>query len=273
MRPFLPLALIAALSFAPHASAAPILLEDGVGFVTVDPETEDFLTGWTVDGIAHLRTQGFWIRAGDAASETPLAALGAGAIDASDTTGDGRVDSLQLVYRGPNDLYEVQLRYALSGSAIGAPGLPSSQITLDVTLTALQADVSLALFQYTDVDLFTSFDDDASAGVAGGLAITDASGLGRYASLFAPSPAALEAAPYDTLLASLLDGAPTGLGSNLVVNGDVTFAAQWNAILAAGQSISFSQTQTIRVVPEPGVVLLLALGLAGLAARRPGAAR
>lgn len=258
-----------ALLLAPRgALGAPILLEDGVAFVTIDPESQDLVSAWTVDGVPHLRTQGFWLRIGPASSETPLSSAPPAAIDATDSNGDGSVDALHLVYRGPNDLYEVQLRYAFSGTAIGAPGLPSSELSLDVTLTALQGALPLSLFQYADVDLFTSYDDDASEGIAGGVAITDMSGLGRYESTWSRSPDVLEVAPYDALLASLNDAFATLLIDHLLMSGDVTFAAQWYETLMPGASISLSQTQTIRVVPESGVALLLALGLAGLAARR-----
>ena len=71
-------------------------------------------------GVSHLRMQGFWLRVGD-------------------TTSEGMVDSLRFIHRGPNDLYEVRIEDSLSGSAIGAPGLPSSELALDITPTVLEA--------------------------------------------------------------------------------------------------------------------------------------
>jgi hypothetical protein len=257
------------------ALAAPILLENGVAFLEIDPASPDGLTGWTVNGVAHVRTQSFWLRGfALGAGELPLSSFPAPIVTPSDEDGDGHVETIALRYTGPAGLFfEVDLRYSLSGSAIGAPGDVRSDLTLDITLRPLLTGATFNLFQYTDVDLFTSFADDVVAFSGSPLVatVTDSSGLGAYESSWSLAPTAIEAALYDSLLAELGDSALTMLDGTHGAAGDVTHAVHWETLVPQGGSITFSQTQSIRVVPEPGTALLLACGAALLAARRGNA--
>lgn len=263
-----PLAALVLLAAGWPVSAAPILLEDGVAFLEIDPESADGLTGWTLNGVAHLRTQSFWIGSGPG-GEQALGAQPLLSATATDATGDGRDETLALAYAlGAGG--RIDLRYALSGTAIGAPGDPASDLTLDVTIAAGDAPLALRFFEYADVDLFNSFADDEAlfSGTPISARVTDTSGLGSYASRWSATPGAVEASIYDALLAGLLDGEPTALSNAHAAAGDVTLGAFFEITLGAGDSIAFAQTQSLRVVPEPGTLLLLAAGIAGLVARR-----
>jgi hypothetical protein len=264
-----PAAALGLFAAALPASAAPILLEDGVAFLEVDPESSDGLTAWTLNGVPHVRTQSFWVRTSAASPEQPLGGAPLVSSVATDASGDGHDDTLAVAYSLGAGA-RIDLVYALTGTAIGAPGDPASDLTLDVTIAAGDAPLALGLFAYTDVDLFNSFADDAAlfAGAPLAASVTDSSALGAYASSWSLAPHAVEASLFDTLLAGLLDGDPTALTNALAASGDVTLGAFWEIALGAGESITFSQTQSLRVVPEPGTLLLLAAGLAGLVARR-----
>lgn len=251
--------------------AAAIPLESGVAVVDVDPTLEQ-VTGWTVNGVAHLRTQQLFVRPGSATSESPITDLTLLSSLASDSDGDGRDDRLAASYTDAGQRFQIDLAWRLTGSAIGDPAV-SSSLTLDVTLTALTAPLSLALFAYDDVDLFTSFaDDEALFTPPGSASVTDASGLGSWQAEWGLAPGAIEVALWSDTLTSLTDGGVTTLSGAASASGDVTITAVWLFALAPGQPISFSQTQTITVVPEPGSLLLVAAGLA-LLARRKEAAR
>ena len=277
LRSALPIAVFAALVAASPASAAPILLEDGVAFLELDPSSPDGLTGWTVNGVAHLRTQSFWVGSGATGPETSLADFDLLAATPGDANLDGHNETLTLTYQEPSALFRVTLHYALSGTPIGDTAVGSA-LALDITLEATDAAVpipALRLYQYSDVDLFTSFADDEAlfAGTPLAASVTDSSGLGEYRSDWSRAPDAVDALLYDTTLASLLDGDVTLLSNSLAASGDVTLAALWNIPLSAGETLSFSQLQTIRAVPEPGAALLIGLGLAGLGLRCKETAR
>jgi hypothetical protein len=262
---------------ASPAVAAPTLLEDGVAFLEIDPASPDGLTGWTVDGVAHVRTQSFWIGSGDAGPEVPLSHFDLLSSLASDENHDGHDETLTVEYQEPASLYRVKVKWAMSASAIGDPAV-SSQLALDITLEPTLAAIPIPpvrLYEYTDVDLFTSYADDVASFSGSPLAaqVTDSSALGDYASQWERGPDAVDARLYDTTLASLLDGGPTALTNSLTASGDVTLAAFWQIGFADVAPVSLHQLQTIRVVPEPGAALLLMLGLAGLGLRAKETAR
>lgn len=266
----LPLLLVAGLASAP-ADAAPVLLEDGVGFVTVDPESQDGVTAWTVNGVQHVRTQWFWVQLVNESPPNPEASLDiiSSVATASDASGDGHDETLDVAFDGlANLLFQAALHHEISSTPIGGANEYVSQLVTDITLGSTQVGLHVRLFEYTDVDLFGSFADDEAMFVGATAFVSDASGLGSYESSWDLLPTAVEAAPYDTTLASLNDGVPTVLSGATAVSGDVTLTAMWEFTIPVGEFVTLRQTQTIRVVPEPGVATLVALGLAALATRR-----
>ena len=93
-----PAAALGLFAAALPASAAPILLEDGVAFLEVDPESSDGLTAWTLNGVPHVRTQSFWVRTSAASPEQPLGGAPLVSSVATDASGDGRDDTLAVAY-------------------------------------------------------------------------------------------------------------------------------------------------------------------------------
>lgn len=250
------------------AGAVPVTLQDGSAVVDVDPDSQEGVSGWAVNGVAHLRTQWFWTRVGGAGPEASIDTLAETARVASDTDADGQADTLFLALADPQQRFSLQLRWSLAGSPFAPPAAgASSDLALQLTLTNTSgAPLDITLFQYTDVDVFNSAVDDSAAWTGAGgpntATITDSTGLAEWESVWTPRPTAVEASLYDTLLASLLDGDPTALSGALAAAGDVTVTAAWRAVLAAGGSLLVSQDQQIRVapIPEPSLVGLLAMG-------------
>jgi hypothetical protein len=257
------------------AAAVPIVLEDGSALVAIDPDSQDGVHGWAVNGISHVRTQWFWTRVGNDGPEASIDALTETSRVVSDTNADGKSDTLLLALADPLQRFSLELRWSLTGSPFGPLTDPStSDLALELTLVnTSDSPLDISLFQYTDVDLFGSFVDDAALWSGAGpdrVLVTDATTLAEWQSDFSPSPTAVEASLFDALLASLNDGTATALSGAVSAAGDVTVAAAWQALLAPGGSLSVSQAQQIRVapIPEPSLVMLLAGGLAGLAAAR-----
>ena len=268
-------ALAAALVTVPAgpAFALSVALEDGVATLEID-EATGAVSAWTADGAVHVREQAFYWRVGPAGGESTLAALDLLSSDSTDGDGDGDLDSLVLGFRDPGGRFDVEARFALTGSAFGSPSSgASSTLTVDLTVVNTSAgSLDLALFQYTDADLFGSFADDlASFGASNGGGVADGSGLATWESAWNAAPDSVEASIYGALLASLGDGAATALSGALSAGpGDVTLGVGWLRSLAGGGSFTWSQTQRIDVaaIPEPSVALLLAGGLVALAAGR-----
>lgn len=266
--------LLALALAAPAAQAMGVTLRDGGAVVDFDGESREGLTSWTVDGIRHMRQQGFWIRAGSDAAEVSFADLDLTSLVASDSDMDGDDDRLTADYQDPAGRFAVTLDVALTG-LLGSPSAGSeSDIVLELFLTNTgAAPLDVTLFQYTDVDLFGSFSDDSAvfSGMGAALDIDDSTGLARYAADFGPTPDAVEASLFDALLASLEDGGATTLSGALSASGDVTTAASWSRTLGVDTRFDLLQTQSIRVdpvsAPEPAGLLAIGLTLAAFGSR------
>lgn len=250
--------IAAGLFVAGPAAALPVTLEDASAVVTVEPDSQDGVSGWAVNGVTHVRTQWFWVRVGDAGPETSIDALTETARVASDTDADGDPDTLVLGLADPQARFSMQLRWSLAGSPFGPPTAgAASDLALQITLTNTSGGaLDVSLFQYTDVDLFGSFVDDSALWSGGGggpntATVGDSTGLATWESVFTPRPTAVEASLFDGALASLNDGTATALSGALAASGDVTVTALWQAVLGPGASLLVSQDQQIRVSPIP----------------------
>ncbi|MDJ0869648.1 MAG: hypothetical protein QNK03_26345 [Myxococcota bacterium] len=254
------------------AVALPVTLIDGSSVVTVDPESEQGLSAWTVNGVVHVREQGFWVRVGDTGPEASLAGLVLDSQLASDVDRDGHDETLVAMLADPLGRFGLELRWSVLGSRIGVGSTAASDIAVQIALTNLtDAPLAVSLFEYTDVDVLGSFADDVaefSGTPPNTLRAGDASGLARYESVWTAAPGAVEAALFDDTLASLRDTAPTELDGTLAAAGDVTGTVQWDLRLEPGATRILSQDQGVDVLPVPESATSWLLGLAALRALR-----
>jgi len=231
------------------------------------------ISGWYVDGIAHLYQQWCWYRVGPTGPEAPLADGG----DLTLTYVYGTSNFLDLVYTENSNAFEIEITFLLAG---GLPGSGSSDISETVTINNLTLEpLDMHFFQYSDFDLGGSV-EDSSAEIDDPGDLRHAFQLGECVELEAlviaestvdPSADYAEVAYFSTTLDKLNDGDADDLSNDLepIGPGDLTWAFQWDVVIPAGGTWGFSAEKQIRV-PEPATLALLGLGLGvlGMSRRR-----
>lgn len=251
-----------------HASAPTYSIWDGNSEAVFDPQSEAGHRDWLVDGIDHLVNEWFWVRIGSTGGELSLDELELVGVSTFDTNAfsDNRHDTISMLFRDSLQAptFEVELSFKLRGSA--ANSLESDLVEILRVNNLTRSPLDLHVFQYVDFDL-----DGTAAGDS--VTFEDVNSVrqtGEFSSLnetvVTPASSHREANLFPATLASLNDGSPTTLNDNVgPVNGNVTWAFQWDRTVAANGSFILSKTKSI-TVPEPTSMALLALGL--LARRR-----
>jgi hypothetical protein len=266
--------LFAGLWAAP-AGAVTYTLGDGNSDVSVDFDggyaDRSGVLDWYVDDVNHLYEQWFWVRLRD--REVRIEELGTYAVVASDTNpfDDDRDDTLVARFGGAqfDSPLQVDLKLSLQGGNFNSG---TADLAEQIRLTNVGNDVlTVSFFQYADFDL-------------GGEAYGDVvellnpntvrqSGKGwKVEEVMTPAPDVAELNFFPITVDDRLDDLDL---DDLVANGgplgpsDVTWALQWTFTLDPRQSVLISKDKLIMPgVPEPATAALLALGLAGLVARR-----
>jgi len=259
--------LLAALAAMP-AGAEIITLTDGNAVAKFDPASAALQIAWEVDGVNYLREQGFWYRVeGSDSREWPLANLGlTGLPIVRDTSGDNQDDLLRLRY-GSGD-FKVEVVYSLIGGEWGsgwADMTESIRITNSNRTTALVTH----FFQYVNFDLSPGGAGDTVAIRGGNTALQTAGNIALAETVATPPPTYFQADVDPYTKNALADAAPTTLLDNPTAAGDATWAFQWDAYLAAGNgTYIISKDKRIEITPEPATLAFVAVGAAGLLARR-----
>lgn len=259
---------LAALSGASHANVSE--LWDRNAYVHIDTSNTDApgMDGWEVDGVNHLFNQWFWFRVGDTGGEQPIHALPEIGRFVTDTNPfiDSRPDTFNVSF-GSMTSYTIDVRFSLTG---GVAGSNTSDILETITITNRGSTVlPFRFFQYADFDLNNDVvDQSVSVDPFNRVVQTDGT-LGVAETVISPPPAAHEVGVFSSTLDSLNDASPTTLNGTSTLSGtdrqDYTWAFQWNANIAPGQSFIISKDKLL--VPAPGAAALLTLG-GLLAARR-----
>jgi MYXO-CTERM domain-containing protein len=263
--------LLLAWAGAAQAGQAPFVLQDRNSEFWVDPGGQGIgAFDWRVDGIDQLTEQWFWLRVGDETQERRLETLGYVAGVASDTNTfvDDRIDTLLLRYGRDN--LQIDVQYSLAG---GLAGSGQSDMNEQITFRNLTGEaISLSFFQYSDFDLGETADNDTVQVInANAVRQTDPGSVTLSETVVTPSPDRYETAFFATTFNKLSDGVADDLANPIsalpgapVGPGDVTWAFQWDLVLAPNASLQIGKDKQIRPVPEPGVAVLGLAALAGL---------
>ncbi|HEU5123936.1 MAG TPA: PEP-CTERM sorting domain-containing protein [Verrucomicrobiae bacterium] len=222
-------------------------------------------TAWSVEGQSQLNMAGYYYRVGNTA-ESSLGSIGAAVIATSNGT-----RGVTATYA--NGQFTVQLDYLLTGGTAGSGNSSLSETVRIINNSANPLDFHF--FQYSDFDLAgTASGDSVSLSSIGGnyfFAQQMQAGFALSQTVFTPGANHGEADLVSATLTRLNDGLPTTLNDSTSAGpGDVSWALQWDLTIAAGGSISITKGTTIQLqaVPEPSILALAGLGVAGWILRR-----
>jgi hypothetical protein len=261
--------LIIAIVVCATGHAAPVILTDGNSSAQIFSDSQAGMNSWIVEGQNQLAHQWFWYRIG-ANPEQSIDTIG---IPVVVTTLGTR--GMTATYANPQ--FSLQIDYLLTGGVAGS-GVSDIAETIKIqNLTGAYLDFHF--FQYSDFNLGGTAGNDTlqlSQNIAGKYndAVQYDAGVAFSETVTAPGANHGEAAFAGITLAKLNNGVADNLSdASGPLNGDVTWAFQWDFSIAPGSSkiISKDKYLEVLVIPEPTSVVFGALGLAfmlGMSNRR-----
>jgi hypothetical protein len=220
------------------------------------------MDNWTVGGQNHLQTQWFLFRVGNGLAQ-PINAIG------PSTLLHHSADTLVLSYA--NAQFSLTVSYILTGGGMGAG---SADILETVSVNNLSgAPLDFHFFQYSDFNLLGTPGNDQVEFLSNSSVVQTEGLFGIQEGIIQPPSNYREAA---------LAGAG-GTQSKLLtipgynlnnvagpLDGDVTWAFQWDSVIGAGQSLEIYKDKTliVPIIPEPSVLALVGVGVGLLLRRR-----
>ena len=221
----------------PVCAQASFGLTNGNSALSVDPATG--AQGWTVDGINQLAGQMWFYRIGDT-NQAPLSMLGAATVNQLSP------DVLDVRYTGQS--IDLLLRYTLIG---GLDGSGNSTVAESMRIKNKTAQpLAFHLFEYTDLDLNGTPDDDVAALLSattvgqwdGGVISTETASAGGMT----PTPNHWEVDNAATLLAKLTGAPVVNLAdASTPFTGNAAFAFQWDMDIAPGATQLLSKSKIL----------------------------
>jgi hypothetical protein len=249
-----------ALGVIVTSARAQYALTNGVASADINPTSYMGMNSWKIGGVEQLYQQWFWYRVGMNAEQS-IDTLGTPSVSLTST------NQMTSTYTGAG--FTLSVNYLLSGSV----GIGSSTINEVITIkNDSGAPLDFHFYQYSDYALGgVEMDTVTMAPTFNDVVVT--SGPSRLGETMA-TPAATrgEVAPWDQTLLKLNDGVPSDLVyvPGAMGPGDITFAFQWDQLIATDGTLIISKIKTLDVelVPEPGTAALALVGLAVLVSRR-----
>ena len=257
-------AAVILLAVAASTRAAPVTLTDKNSSATIDPSSQNGMFNWTVNGVNQLAQQWFWYRVGSTGPESSIETLPLLSATASDTNGNGLNDTLFLSY-GSTSALQIDVTYSLQGTLAAGSSIGE---TINIINNSTTSPLDFHFFQYSHFTL---------GNVAGAETETLLNpntvrvlGTGNLFSetvvTRAPNHYELGLTPDSpNTLTRLNDANPTTLSDGPTTRGpgDATWAFQWDQSIAPGATFTISKDKSLQLVPEPGTLTLISIGLLG----------
>ncbi len=242
------------------------VLTDLNSTAAVNPLTQAGMYSWNVDGVNQLYQQWFWYALGPVGGATPPASIDTLAL-ANDN--QPTANTLNLGYLGAG--FGINVGYTLTG---GAPGSGVSDIGESISIQNHTATTLLmSFYEYSDFDLNNTIGGQnvMISGPHGRPGFNDAfqtlGPLSLSETVVTPpaneAEANVEGGPGSTL-AKLNNGvAPVVLDNNLATAGAVTWAFEWDLVIAPGGTALISKDKYLQTtaVPEPSVLAFASASL------------
>lgn len=262
------IALAIAAFYPVSSQAVNHILSDNGSTAQVDVDSVAGMHWWDVDGVNNqLQKQWFYYRIGGGLAQ-PINTISTASVDYS------TANSLGVTYTSPGS-FSLSVEYSLTGGGIGSGNGDMLETISVINLGAPSLDFHL--FQYSNFDLLGTPGNDSvgisSTGTGYDSAVHWEGAYGISEGIVSPEASRAEAALAFGTETSLTTIPGYNLNNNLsVLNGDVTWAFQWDNEIAAndGLFIFKDKSMSIAPIPEPSTVALVLLGLAaaGLKGRR-----
>jgi len=246
---------------ATSGRAATTTLQDLNSTVNIDPSSQSGMSDWIVNGTDQLAQQWFWYRTGSTGPESSIDTLPLVSSIASDTNFNPGFDNLALRY-GTASTFFIDVNYSLQGGSVGS----GSSIAETIKITNNSGSpLDFHFFQYSNYDLGGTSGSDAETRLNPNTVRVVGDGMLFSETVASPAASHYELALTPTTINKLNDGNPTTLpdGATTAGPGDVAFAFEWDKVLAAGETLTISKGKSLQLVPEPGTLTLISIGLVG----------
>jgi hypothetical protein len=228
-----------------------ITLTNNNSLVQIDPNTQDGMFSWIVDGTDQLFQHWFWLRQGASSVQVSFDQLGT-PLGLSWNSTNATINYL------PQGL-NVMLSFTLKG---GAAGSHASSVVETVSIqNTNNSSIALHLYSYTDFDLAGESEGDTVSFPTTNVVVQQGKGVTATQSVQGPAPNFWEASWY-ALTFDKIDGATPAVLSDTNTPsspGDQTFAYQWDTNLSAGQTFVLSLTNNIQGSQSLSVALMISL--------------
>lgn len=253
-------AIILLVGLATSAWAAPVTLQDLNSSTTIDPSLQSGMSNWTVNGVNQLAQQWFWFRTGSTGPESSIETLPLLSSIVSNANFNPGNDTLALRYGGTNTFF-IDVTYSLQGTQASGSSIAE---TIKITNNS-GSPLDFHFFQYSNFDLGGTSGGDSEVRLNPNTVRVVGDGMLFSETVASPAPSHYELALNPFTINRLNDANPTTLqdGSTTAGPGDVAWGFEWDKALAAGETLTISKGKSLQVVPEPGTLTLVSIGLVG----------